>query len=366
MIWTLDRMCGWNCDHCCVDAHSVRPNRAGFTINSNDFSKSVAGGQKGWEVYDAAHSVLIENGKALTLGEKLKILENLGECDVEIGFSGGDVPLVSENLKVIIKAAEKIGKENIGLTVTGLGMRSPNFELYLPHIAQLEFTFDSTEVLDVNHNQPGYNSSNLSGFEKMIDACKKFDVTTQALIPLSPSNCDIETIDKMYKKLTDSGVNQVYLMRTLPVGRAMRSSIPFLSASQYRSAVERFWLLQTETNGPSVGIMCALKNLFPDKYSSQNPCTLLQTTLDITNMGDVILDAFGYGPTGQALDKGFILGNLTKTKLRDILDQEIVQQLGARVDENMGHCKIAAYLQNPEMGINGLFIKSDPLYLKKT
>lgn len=366
MIWTLGRECGWGCDHCCVDAYSIRQNKNGFAIRSNDFSQDVAAEQKGWEVYDAAHSILVEKGKALSLNEKLKVLESIKGCNVEIGFSGGDVPLVSENLSVVKKASEMLGKENIGLTVTGLGMRSPNFTNYLPFIGQLEFTFDSMEPLDINHKQVGYNSSNLTGFEKIISDCRENKVVTQALVPLSPSNCSDEAVDQIYQTLIYSGVDQVYLMRTLPVGRAIKSATPLLTIGQYKSAIERFWQLQENTNGPRIGIMCALKNIFPGKFGDKNLCTLLQTTLDITNMGDVILDAFGYGPTGNALNKDFVVGNLTKTRLADILNQEVVRQLGTRVNENVGHCKIAAYLQNPEMGIDGLFAKSDPLYTGKT
>lgn len=366
MIWTLERVCGWSCDHCCVDAYSTRQNKDGFTIRANAFSEDVVAEQKDWEIYDATHSVLVEKGRALSLNEKLKVLENTKGCNVEIGFSGGDVPLVSENLSVVRKASEMLGKENIGLTVTGLGMRSPNFTKYLPFIAQLEFTFDSIIPVDVNHNQTGYNRSNLSGFEKVIEVCRKNSVVTQALIPISPSNCGNKIVDEIYQTLIGSGVDRVYLMRTLPVGRAIKSNTPMLTLKRYKSAVERYWQLQAETDGPKVGIMCALKNIFPDKFGDKNPCTLLQSTLDITSLGDVILDAFGYNSTGSALDKGFIVGNLTRTKLTDILDQEVVRQLGTRANENIGHCKIAAYLQNSEMGIEGLFMKSDPLYTRKT
>ena len=362
MIWTLGRECGWRCKHCCVDAHSIRKDPNGFSIKSNDLSLSIQGRVPRWEVYNAAHQELVKRGATLSLGEKLQVLNNLKGSNIEIGFSGGDVPLVSENLEVVKTASNMIGKENVGLTVTGLGMRSPNFRSYLPYIGQLEFTYDSTDSLDVNHKQVGYNSSNLSGFSKIIRECKRFGVVTQALIPLSPSNCEPTAIERIYQTLIDSGVLQVYLMRTLPVGRAMGSDIPLLGANQYKSAVEKFWQLQNKSNGPRVGIMCALKNLFPKENGGRNPCTLLQTTLDITNMGKVILDAFGYNTTGGPLNKDFVVGDLTNTRLSDILKESAIVQLGGRVDENFGHCKIAAYLQNQELGIDGLFVKSDPLY----
>jgi hypothetical protein len=363
MIWTLDRECGWNCQHCCVDAYSIRRNKQGFNITSNDFSLDVNSWQNTGQVYDAAHSALVEHGKALSLEQKLQVLKNIQNCNVEIGFSGGDIPLITENIEVIKKASEMFGRENVGLAVTGLGMRSPGFLDYLQYIGQLEFTFDSLDRIDVNHRQNGYNKSNLSGFRREIEVCRKFGVVTQALIPLSPSNFESSTIDKIYQELINSDVDQVYLMRTLPVGRAIKSKVSLLTANQYRSAIERFWHLQVKTNGPKVGIMCALKNLFPDQYGNKNPCTLLQTTLDITNMGKVILDAFGYNTNGGALDNEFIVGDLKDTKLKNILGGKAIKQLGSRVNENFGHCKIAAYLSNPEKGLDGLFAKSDPLYI---
>lgn len=360
IIWTLDRICEWSCDCCCVDAFGIKKEKNKLIIKSNRFNfeeENTANNLS--DLSKRAQKILRENNLALPLEKKLKILDNLKGANVEIGFSGGDLLLNDENLEVIQKASEMIGKENIGLTATGVGMRIGHIERYLDHIAQLEFTYDNVDANDENHMQPGYNSSNLAGFRKIIDVCKEKGVVTQGLIPISNSNKSPQTIDRLYSTLHEIGVEQVYLMRTFPVGRAFGSRMDALSVKEYRQVIGRYYELEKEKSGPRVNIMCALKGLFPEKWN--NPCTVLKSTVDITSTGDLIIDAFAYGLKGEALRPDLIFGNLTENHLIDLLARPRVEELKKRADENPGHCKIFAYLNSQKEGIDGFFDKTDSL-----
>lgn len=362
IIWTLDKICEWNCDFCCVDSYGIEKNGDSITVRSNSFNyqEPLSSSE---DIYQQGQDILVRHGLSLSLEDKFKILENLKGSNIEIGFSGGDFLLNRENLEVIKKASTMFGKENIGITATGVGMRIGHIEDYLKYIGQLDFTFDNTDENDENHQQPGYNDSNLISFRKIVENCHAEKVITQALVPISNTNKNPDTITNLYSTLKDTTVDQVYLMRTLPVGRGLHSQLEPLSPDDYRSVIEKYYELEKELSGPRVGVMCALKYLFPEKWD--DPCTFLRSTIDITSIGDLIADAFAYGLKGEPLLQEIVFGNLKENHFSELITRQQIQDLAKRVHENKGHCKIMAYLNNSSAGINGLFSKTDPLYTEK-
>ena len=313
IIWTLDRICKWNCDYCCVDAYCVKKDGNFISIDSNNFKyKELAKSKNIEDIYHQGQDILIKNKLSLSLEDKLKILNNLKGPNIEIGFSGGDFLLNKENIKVIQIASKMFGKENIGITATGEGMTTGNIENYLDYIGQLDFTFDNIENNDENHKQSGYNNSNLQAFKKIVKLCHLKKVITQALIPISNTNKNEDTITKLYSTLKEAEVDKIYLMRTFPVGRGIKSQADPLSKKDYGSAINKYYELENKISGPKVNIMCALKCLFPEKW--EDPCTFLKSTIDITSTGDLIADAFAYGLKGEPLTKEIIFGNLKVMK----------------------------------------------------
>ncbi len=363
IIWTLDKICEWNCDFCCVDAYGVKKSRDSVSITSNNFNyqEPVSGDTK--DIYQQGQDILVRHGLSLSLEDKLKILENLKGSNIEIGFSGGDFLLNRENLEVVKNASKMFGKENIGITATGVGMRVGHVEDYLEHVGQLDFTFDNTNDVDENHQQSGYNDSNLNSFKKIVKACHSEKVITQALVPISNTNKNPDTISDLYSTLKQVDVDKVYLMRTFPVGRGFNSQLEPLNPDDYRSVIKKYYELEKEISGPKVNIMCALKYLFPEKWD--DPCTFLRSTIDITSTGDLIADAFAYGLKGEPLLQELVFGNLKENHFSDLITRSQIQSLAKRIQENKGHCKVIAYTNNKSAGIDGFFSKTDPLYNKK-
>ncbi|MBU1088294.1 hypothetical protein KKA02_00230 [Patescibacteria group bacterium] len=366
IIWTLDRICKWQCNYCCVDAFGVKIQDRNLQITSNRFNhtEKQPKSRQSQDIFRRANQILQDQGLALTLTEKMKILDNLQGANIEIGFSGGDPLLVQDNFQVIRRASDLFGRSNIGLTVTGIGIKLGKVENYLEHIAQLEFTYDSPVDDDENHQQPGYNRTNLEGFGSIVDACKKEQVVTQALIPISNTNKDPNTVDLLYSTLRQSRVDKVYLMRTFPVGRGSHSQTDILQADDYRRVIQQYKQLQIQTSGPEVNVMCALRALYPD--TDPDPCTFLRSTIDLTSTGDLIADAFAYGPTGEPLLPELVFGNLRKDKFADLISQDRLHRLADRIGENPGHCKVFAYLSNRSAGIDGFFTRTDPLYMDQS
>lgn len=358
VIWTLDKICGWNCSFCCVDAYFVQRKGDSIHIDANGLNLSFPQSKSGGSIYEQAANFLKEKKLALSLDKKLQVLENLKGISPKIDFSGGDMLLVSENLLVVKRAAELFGKDNVSITATGMGMKVGDISKYIPYIGELEFTYDNADS-DYDYRQKGYNSSNLDFISSLAAA----EIKTKAQIPLTGLNSDPENIRKIYENLQKAGVNSILLMRTFPVGRGATNYSEQMNAEDYIKLINEFRQLEKQLKGPKIKLQCALKYLFPDELET-NPCSFLSSSVGITDQGELIASPWAYDQNGQVIDPGFIIGDLTKDKFTDLMAQPNVQEIAARLDENYGHCKMFAYLLN-EPAFCSIFLNSDPLYTKK-
>ena len=151
------------------------------------------------------------------------------------------------------------------------------------------------------------------------------------------------------------------LMRTFPVGRAanlVRFHVP--SRDDYRRAIDVVRELEARYGVPRVRLQCALKHVEPNNHGDENPCDLLHESFGVTNDGKLQLSAWAWDERGRPLPD-WIIGDLTKQTMHEILRSPRVEALRARLEENYGHCKIFAYLFGGRE-VDSLFRRTDPLY----
>lgn len=286
------------------------------------------------------------------------IIDNIKSANPRIDFSGGDLLLVPDNIEVVKKASNVIGRENVGITTTGVGMKQNNFIDYLNYVSEVEFTYDQTRN-DYDYRQSGYNRSNLNAITKI----RNKGIKTRALIPLTQTNLDAKTIQKIYTALNSIGVDSVLLMRIFPVGRGASLTEKPLSRTEYIKIIENYKEIENKYLVPKIKLQCSLKYLFPNQVSV-NPCGFLYSSLGISNIGQLITSAWAYDQKGNILSPEFILGDLTVDNIANLTSKKIIKNFISRKDENFGHCKMFAFLNNnKDQNINKLFSKSDPLYL---
>lgn len=325
-------------------------------VQSNGKNLSFSFQRGRGDLYTQATEGLRERQLALSIDEKLRILDNLRGVNPRIDFSGGDLLLLPENLEVIKRASTLFGRNNVGITTTGAGMERGRVADYLDYVGEVEFTYDQTD--EYSYRQSGYNSSNLAAARKLQGE----GVKTRALIPLTQLNSTPEAIRKIYLTLHSVGVDSILLMRVFPVGRGVSSAPQPLGREEYLRLIEGYKKLEEIYTTPRVRLQCALKYVFPAQLSD-NPCTFLSSSLGISDMGQLIASAWAYDQNGEIMSPEFILGDLRISDARDLISQERIQNLVSRKDENFGHCKIFAYLNDKEnQGADRLFAKTDPLY----
>jgi len=359
IIWNITRVCPWDCAQCCVDAYHVTRDGDAVSVRHSGLAETISlRGVPPRQIFDAAAAEMARRGLELSLEDKLRVVDALAGYDADIDFSGGDPLVVSENLEVVQHASQKFGRENVSITATGAGMAHYPAEVLAPFIHMIEFTYDNLGQRDDTGRPRGYNASNLRKAREF----KRYGCASKAQTPLTPFNMSPAVLRRVYLDLHEAEIDSMLLMRTFPVGRAAdltRFRIP--SRDEYRQAIGLVRELEAQYGRPRVRLQCALKHVDPASEGNGNPCDLLHESFGITNDGRLQLSAWAWDARGRPLPD-WIIGDLTKDSLRDILTSPRVAAIRARLDENFGHCKIFASVFGARPGLDGLFERADPLY----
>lgn len=93
-VWNVTKYCVWNCAFCCVDAICCR-NKLNIQRDEN----------------------FTINGE-LSLCDKRKVIDNLAIRDVRLDLSGGELLIDDNNLDLIEYASKRLGKENLGISIS--------------------------------------------------------------------------------------------------------------------------------------------------------------------------------------------------------------------------------------------------------
>lgn len=359
IIWNITRVCMFSCANCCVDAAHVSRDRNDIIVRHEALRKVVRIPYREHRgtIFDQALVWLQDRGIELNLKGKLRILDHLEGFEAKIDFSGGDPLATWETIPVIREAARRFGKSRITLTATGAGLALWKPDDLLPHIGELNFTYDNVSEGGNAHRVADYAKVNLRKAKEFAAA----GIAVRAEFPLSTHNCGEETIRQLYLDLNEAGVQNLLLMRLFPVGRGTLVASDIPSASQYRRAIDMLREMESEYGRPNVKLQCALRS-FDMRSLTENPCDLMRLSFGLTAQGILLASPWAIGIFGKPLDDTWILGNLAEQPLEEILGSEKAKSYFIRLNENWGHCKIFSFLNSERTAASErMFDKADPL-----
>jgi MoaA/NifB/PqqE/SkfB family radical SAM enzyme len=300
-------------------------------------------------------------GAELRLSEKMRVLENMEGMPVKVDISGGDPLAVSENHDLLRVAARVLGRESVTLTATGYGLAGFDVQEVAPFISELNFTFDNPDDAGGPNRPTGYATANL----RVAQRYAKKGVTTRAECPLSIRNCDEESLRRLYLALHGAEIDKLLIMRLFPVGRGYLRASDIPMAEQYRRAIATLREMERRYGNPVVKLQCALKHFDAASYDG-NPCDMLRGSVGLMADGTLLASPWAVGPEGSPISDGWVLGNLAREPLSDILSSDKAQAMLARLDENFGHCKIFAYQYSRRtQDMERIFDATDPLYAEQ-
>jgi len=375
IIWNISLVCPWDCRFCCVDAVNVRKIKGKALIREKGLSEVLSlsdesrfsGGTldvldgRGIKptIYDIALNNRQRREEELLFQEKINVLKHLNGFNVKIDFAGGDPFVCYENFLVVREAAKIFGVESISVTTTGASIDSRyDFDEVCESIGQFEFTFDES-VLEKSINRPsGYNKTNI----KLASNFIKHGVKCKAQMPLHHGNIDPKTLRAIYQYLHENRIDSLLVMRTFPSGRAIKGFDRNwqLSRDDLLQAIHYLLNLERDYGRPKVKLQCALKNLLNE--GEENPCDMVRDSFGINAKGVLLSSIWATDPKGDPLHEDWVLGNISREKMGDILKTEKVQRYMQRLDENYGHCKIFAYFNSDQKTFDSIFSNNDPLY----
>lgn len=364
IIYNSTLLCPWDCAICCVDAIHVKKKNNNIVVRSEGLTKV-----ENYD-YNPTFGNSIENvfnrrkkdGLELGLQEKIKVLEHLNGFDVKIDISGGDPLTIKENFEFLKIASATLGRNNITLTATGLGLSQYTpAELY-EYIGEFNFTYDANSNEDVVARPLGYSNSNLDFGAKFAALGGK----TRAEFPLNKNSISLEHLTKLYKTLNKAKIDKLLIMRLFPVGRGVLHSNDIPDKEQYIKAITILLDLESLYKFPRIKLQCALKHLgikTNDYDPLKNPCDLVNESFGLMADGTLLASPWAVNAVGKPLHDSWVLGNLHQTPLSEILSSSKVSAYREKLNENFGHCKIFSYLNSNKLNeFERIFDKSDPLY----
>lgn len=305
VIWNLTRACPWDCVICCV---------SGFHVC--DTTKYIV------------RSMQKEEGKELTLAEKLTVLRILADKDFEVDFSGGDPLYYDEDFQVVEQATRWLLSRKISVSMTGSKITDVKLEL-LKKVSVVEFTLDNLPETENPFRPHGYNLASMIAMKK----CIATGIKTRAVTVLYSATISKENLESVYHWLCENNIPEWELLRFYPIGKAVKLVKLTPSNSEYLNTIKFLRGFRGVT-----------------KIHFQHPLRMLEGTTRCP----AVIGQIGILPDGQvtacawALDenccplKGFYLGKLPEDDLDEILDnaQKILEY-----SERAKFCRTIAHVR---------------------
>jgi MoaA/NifB/PqqE/SkfB family radical SAM enzyme len=361
IIWTITLICPWDCSICCQDAVHVTRTGNQVLLRSDNLARPEAllFDRAGPNIFEQALRRRQEQGLELSLPEKIQVLEHLRGSRPKIDFSGGDPLIVSENLIVLDRASTIFGRHQVTLTATGAGLARYDLEEVAPRIGELNFTYDSTVTTTSDHRPSTYASSNL----RRAASYAAHGVSVRAECPLTRHNISPANLTRLYRDLHEASIGTLLLMRLFPVGRGAARAEDMPSRGDYEVAIGTLRDLEAKYGQPRLRLQCALRYLEDGPTGKPNPCDLVRESFGLMPDGRLLASTWAIKSTGEPLGDEWILGNLARTPIAEILTSPRVERLRGRLDENYGQCKIFAFLNSTgPASLDRMFNRTDPLY----
>lgn len=289
IIWNLTRYCAWNCQFCCVGAICVRP----FGIINQEMDPEFT--------YD---------GKELTYLQKVAIIDQLKDGNYRIDFSGGELLIDPMNLKLIQYASEKLGKENVGISVSGAFITDEIVEILKNTVTDVEITLDYLPFIPYMLRPVGYHEYAANAIQKL----KKQGIRVGVQTVLTHENISFNKIRLMYNWIKENNVDEWSILRFFPSGRGIQYEAITPTHTQYCEAVK--FIKRISNNG---NIEVKFQYLLPNHEGYTLECRAVKKSIGILPDGTVIACFWALDKDMLPKDDKYILGKLPSQHINDIL-----------------------------------------------
>lgn len=291
IIWNLTRACGWNCSFCCMSAK----HRKGMGYINGDNDKD-------------AHFE-----EELSFHEKQQVIDQLKKGDFRLDLSGGDLLIDPLNIDLILYASEKLGRENVGISVTGAFITEDIVNKLSGKIKDVEISMDYVPFEHYRTRPVGYHE--YAG--NATDMLRAAGIPVGIQTVLTRDNLDRNMIRRLYNWLLEHDVNEWSLLRFFPSGRGKMFRDIEPTYQEYCEIVSFIKDLTKENK-----IKISFQYLLPNHEGYTLDCRAVRKSIGILPNGLVTGCFWGLDEKNQVTDKSFELGKVPEMNIYDILKND--------------------------------------------
>ena len=289
IIWNLTCRCSWNCKFCCMDAKYIGAKK----VNVNkDFNFHFP--------------------NELSFQDKLKVIDNI-DIPVRIDFSGGELLLDPLNTELMLYASKKIGKDNIGISTSGIFIDQDWISKIRPYINDVELTLDKVPYIPYEHRPIGYHEYAANA----IHLLRKNNIFTGVQTVLTSDNSDLKSLMQLHSWIEENDVNEWSILKFFETGRGKQFRHLQLQKDEYEKLASKLKSFKSKTK-------IHLQYLLSD-IEEENTCRAVKKSLGILPNGNCISCFWALNENTIPLNNNFILGNLASTKLSTLLNGEVAK-----------------------------------------
>lgn len=288
VIYDMTRQCPWNCTICCMGAVADKNCRK----------------------------------DELNLKRKLSLMDDLAEVnnslrDVYIDFSGGEIFTNEENIRVIEKAAQLLGKEKVGISSSGYKIDDSVAQRLSHCISDCEMTMDVVPGKEYKLRPFGYGIA----AEKAIPHLQKYGIGTGIQTVLAHSNCNEDNLRALYEYLCSAGVDNWSILKFYPSGRGAAYSEEVLTKEEEAKAVEFIKGLDKENQSfkkPKIDFHYTMKG----HEKSSEECRCVRKSIGIMPNGVVTSCFWAINSSTGVVNPKYNLGSVKENSLAEIINSD--------------------------------------------
>lgn len=294
IIYNMTSACPWNCSICCMSAK---------THKEDD--------ELSFEQKEQVVDMIVNLSKTRDI-----------RCDI----SGGEVFTDLRHMELLHKLSDGIGKDKVGISISGAYLTEQMAKELANIVNDVELTLDCNPTLEYPLRPNNYHKVAAESAIRLKENGVKVGIQTV----LTKDNCNLEMMEELLEWMCKNHIDNWSFIKFFPVGKGIECPEKGISDKEwlwYQHNLEKRVHLKGN-DAPQLDYHYLMPN--HTKYSQE--CRCVKRSIGILPNGIVTSCFWGLDNMRKPLNPYFMLGQVPKECLTDILENK-----RAKYWENQSH-----------------------------
>lgn len=289
IVYDTTSLCPWNCSICCMGATSCK--------------------------------ACLEN--ELTLDQKLDVVRQVRELslngyNVSVDLSGGEIfTNIPDHTKLLQAFSEALGKDKVGVSCSGFNIDKELADFLGKTVSDVEMTMDTPPSVHYKRRPDGYSIAAANAVPLLKKAGCKVGLQTV----VSACNSSRENAQAVFSWACENGVDNWSILKFFASGRGAKYQDDVMSDTECANYVHMVREIADSSDAlhkPKVDF----HYLMPGHEKFNGECRCVRHSIGILPNGMVVACFWALDSCTNAIAPKYLLGNVTKTSLLEILNSE--------------------------------------------